>query len=197
MNWFRWFPKVDYDGRQSVDFTSSIKIAKDVINRYEAYYPYVLTDGEQPWHIAVNYYGGVEFTWLVMLANDIIDPVLDWHMDPKLFESHIKEKYGSRIKAMEKILWYEKVLTDNEGNRLEGTQVKVSPDTYDAEKDAPGRWEYLQTTQFAREIGKEFGTSAYDVDHAANDDKRTVRLLEDIHASQAQRELRRLLRKEA
>ena len=195
MNWFRWFPNVDYDGRRSIDFTSSVKIAKDVISRYEAYYPYVLTDGELPWHIAVNYYGGVEFTWLVLLANDVIDPVLDWHMDPKLFEQHIADRYGSRAKAMERMVYYEKVLTDASGEHV-GGRVRVSKDTYDYESgnsDRLGRWEYLETSSFH----SGHGTSAYDAEYAANEEKRTIRLLEDIHAVQAQRELRRLLRREA
>ena len=194
MNWFRWFPKVDYDGRKSIDFTSSVKIANGILNRYEAYYPYTLTDGELAWHIAVKYYGGVEYTWLVMLVNDVIDPVLDWHMDPKTFENHIAVKYGSRAKAEEKILWYEKVLTGNEGQQLPETKIKVSPDTYELEMSDDGsRWEYTETSSFRSEPG----TSAYDMEHAANEEKRTIRLLEDIYASQAQKELRRLLQKES
>ena len=193
MNWFRWFPKTEYMGRQVVDFTSSIRIASDVIARYEAYYPYTLRDGELPWHIAVNYYGDVSFTWLVLLANNIIDPTTEWYMDQKAFNARLVEKYGSVTNAENKVDHYVNVRYGH----------AVTPETFDALGTKARTYKPLDDSITVPSYNKNpdhtYGFVKYtamDMEREQNNSRKNIQLLEDVHASKAQRELRDILAQE-
>lgn len=94
MKYFENFPQVDYNGRQVTDLTRRNRFLKTVQNNPMLYYPYTVKEGERPEDIALNYYGSTDYTWLVYMSNNIIDPYHQWPLSEEQFEEYLKAKYA-------------------------------------------------------------------------------------------------------
>jgi hypothetical protein len=103
-NYFHLFPRIAYDinrqfGRSNFDIATNIlfRIAfiNTIKNNTACYYEYVVREGETPEMIADKYYGDPEAHWVILLANDIVDPQHDWVLHYDQFQAYIEDKYGS------------------------------------------------------------------------------------------------------
>lgn len=89
-----------------------IGIIKSVMeNNIDAYYSYIIKDGDRPEILAEQIYGNAEAHWMILYANNIYDPYYDWPMDNRTFEKYIIKKYGSLEWAKTNYHHYEKVIT--------------------------------------------------------------------------------------
>jgi len=104
--YFTNFPVINYLDNPAINLLASVKIRDVVKNNVNVFYPYVVKDGERPDHIAADYYGDARYSWLIYLANDIIDPYYQWPMPTGDFKKFIVKKYGTIEKATEQILFY-------------------------------------------------------------------------------------------
>lgn len=96
------------------------------------YFTYSLQDGETPEILADKIYGDVEAHWLVMLANDVVDPQYDWLLNYRDFTNYIISKYGSVATAKTQVHHYEKVrqTVDITTEKLTETIVEITADEY-------------------------------------------------------------------
>jgi len=105
-NLFDNFSKVAYNGSPAINILTSIRFKEIVKKNQATYYPYTVAEGERPDIIAANYYDDPRYSWVIYLANDIIDPYFDWPLSTDEFNAFIVGKYGSIEESMEKILYY-------------------------------------------------------------------------------------------
>jgi len=119
-NFFDKFPLVRYtvDKKLLNEYNAvtnvlfRIGIIKDVMeNNVNAYYYYIVRDGDRPEILAEQIYGNAEAHWMILYANNIYDPYYDWPMDDKTFQKYIIKKYGSLEWAKTNYHHYEKVIT--------------------------------------------------------------------------------------
>lgn len=117
---FELFPLIPYNQnfglkRTSFEAVTDIffrtKFREIIKNENINYYSYSVRDGETPERIASEYYGNPTDHWIILYANDIVDPFYDWPLTSKNFNEYIKEKYGSLEYAQTTTRHYEKVLT--------------------------------------------------------------------------------------
>lgn len=94
MDYFKYFPTVEYGKSTVVNITARSKIKDYIKNNIYYYYPYALTDGERPDTFAERYYGSWKYAWLVLYANDIFDPIRDWVMTEREFNKFLNYKYS-------------------------------------------------------------------------------------------------------
>lgn len=102
-NYFRNIPNVLYDinGTEPNQFTAVTNIMKrvrfkpSVIENITDYYPYYVKEGERPDIVSFQKYGTVAYAYLILLLNDIVDPLFDWPLPARQFENYIIEQYGS------------------------------------------------------------------------------------------------------
>ena len=167
MNYFEQYPLMEYDGLQMRNILRKVVIRDIVKEDALAFLPYTVSDVDKPWTLAYDYYGSVDRMWLVLLSNNIIDPVYDWYMDTRSFESFMKKKYGSIETAQSTILHYK----DSDGNL------------------------YSKDTATINSTGLT-AVYAYDYEDEQNEAKRNVMLLERAYAKQAEKNLRDLLKDE-
>lgn len=120
MPFFERFPRIDYAistpvaGRiqQSVaDIFFRLAFFEDIKTNTTIYTEYIVKDGQTPEIIAEIYYGDAEAHWIVLLANDIVDPFYDWVLPYNIFNRYLIEKYGSIETAQETIHHYTKTIT--------------------------------------------------------------------------------------
>lgn len=91
--YFRHFPKVKHSGRDVTDLTKRVAFLDRVATNPLVFMPYTVEEGMKPEDVAYYYYDDPGFVWLIYLANNIIDPYLDWPMDNYRLERYIEEKY--------------------------------------------------------------------------------------------------------
>lgn len=107
MDYFRHFPRVDYDGVSLRNLMLRADVARGIIAQYGVFYPYRIMDHERADTIAFDYYGDSRYYWLVLAANDVLDPYHDWPLCDADFDAYIRSKYGTIEAAMSTVHHYE------------------------------------------------------------------------------------------
>jgi len=92
-SFFSKYPKTIINNKLVTDIISRTFVRDKYSSKLSIYYPYDLQEGDTPEIIASKYYGDPERHWIVMLANDIVDPFFDFAMDYQIFNQYIEEKY--------------------------------------------------------------------------------------------------------
>lgn len=103
-SYFDKFPKVEYDINRSLinpkyetitNIFFRIRVIREVLNNINSYYVLEVEDGETPEIVADKIYKDSGAGWIILLANQILDPQFDWVMNYDTFQKYIISKYGS------------------------------------------------------------------------------------------------------
>lgn len=88
---------IDYVGNKIVltNLMVRTEIIPSLLNNPLLFYSYDIQDGDTPEIIADKYYGDSYRYWIVLFANQIIDPQWNWPMNQNLFNDYILDKYKS------------------------------------------------------------------------------------------------------
>ena len=173
-NYFRNLPKVRYDinGAEPNKYLNVTNIMKrisfkpSVIEDITSYYPYRVKDGERPDILSFQQYGSVAYAYLIMLVNDIYDPLFDWPLTSQQFEKYLISKYGSVSTAMGTTKYYYQVV------RAEVARTGTS------ERIPAVKFIVDQTTYDALGTGDRSTQSQYEWEDELNDNKRDIKLID-------------------
>ena len=91
--YFRHFPQVKHSGRDVTDITKRVAFFDRVATDPRVFLPYTVEEGMRAEDVAYYYYDDPGFVWLIYLANNIVDPYLEWPLTQVNLEGHIEEKY--------------------------------------------------------------------------------------------------------
>jgi hypothetical protein len=94
--YFENFPTITYEGQKVRDITRRNQFTKVVSTNPLLYLPYTVKEGQRPEDVANFYYGSTDYTWLVYVSNNIIDPYHQWPMAENDFNAYLIEKYGDK-----------------------------------------------------------------------------------------------------
>ena len=173
-NYFRNIPKIKYDinGAEPNKFLNVTNIMKrisfkpSVIEDITDYYPYRVKDGERPDILSHQKYGTVAYAYLIMLINDIYDPLFDWPLSAQQFEKYLINKYGSVSSSMGTTKYYYQII------RAEVARTGTS------ERIPAVKFIVDQTTYDALGIGDRSTQSQYEWEDELNDNKRDIKLID-------------------
>ena len=112
MNYFKHFPQVPYRFSSNgaswsldiTDITRHAALVEKVKQQITAFHSYVIQDGERPDTIATKVYGSPEYTWIILVVNNILT-LFDWPLTEAEFSRFITNKYGS-LHASTEVLFY-------------------------------------------------------------------------------------------
>jgi len=121
-----------------------------------AYMDYTIRDGERPETLARRIYGQSDLHWIILLFNEILDPVFHWPLSTYDLEAAVNTKYTGKalfidlnnvqfkkngvITRAKEELWYEigsKVSQDVGGRVVTATVIGWDPDLYKIIIDDP------------------------------------------------------------
>lgn len=167
IQFFTKIPTIGYDidgsgeKRLAVNILQRIKIRDLLKEKWIIYYEYDVKDGETPEMIAHKLYGDTQYHWVILLANDIVDPYYDWPMSYNNFIVTIEKKYGTAARpglefAHQTIHHYE----DIKGAVIDETNYMQLPDV-ERKKVTVYQWE-----------------------NSENERKRRIRLVDPAYISQ-------------
>ena len=172
MNFFRFFPTTQYTFKNGdvlqtfeiTNFTEHVKLAERLKSNITVLYDYVIQDGMRPDSVSVALYGSPNYTWLILLINNVFT-LFDWPLDSAEFNKFIIDCYGSVQTAQTKKLY----------KTAAGYLVDV--DTYNA----------LPSDQ------KGLITTAYDDEFDKNEAKRRIRVVPAEFVVALAQELKKIL----
>ena len=172
-NYFSSIPNVDYDinGTEPNQFRSvtnimqRIRFKPSVLENITDYYPYYVREGERPDIVSFNTYGTVAYSYLILLVNDIVDPLFDWPLPTRQFENYIIEQYGSVSAAQSTNKYYYQVV------RAEVAKTGIS------ERVPEYKIIVDQTTYNSLDSSVRSAQNVYDYEVEQNDNKREIKLI--------------------
>lgn len=176
--YFSKFNTIGYDidgsGQKiiAISILQRIILREILLNNYLIFYTYTVKDGETPEIIADKLYGSSLYHWIVLLANNIVDPIYDWPMSQENLVITIRKKYDTPtqdglVYAYQTVDHYE----DKWGNPIDETTYKSLP-------------------AVNRKV-----VMIYDAEVAANEAKRTVRLLDKKFVAQVDAEADQIMKR--
>lgn len=106
MEYFSQFPQTVYtfdsannDFVAVVNILDRTKFLSQVLSQGLVFYPYSFKDSDKAEIIADKYYNDPKRHWIVMYANQIIDPYNDFPLNQTDFNNNIVAQYGSSANA--------------------------------------------------------------------------------------------------
>jgi len=93
--YFSKFPVIEYQGKIAKNILARPKVMTDLDSGKTPYYTYKVPAGKYYDQISSEYYGNHDFTWLMYLANQVVDPYYDVYLNDEDFNQFIIKKYGS------------------------------------------------------------------------------------------------------
>lgn len=177
MKYFRSLPLVPYGDKLLRNIISNSRFVPNILEKYEVFFPYRIKEGERADYIAKEYYGDANYTWLIYLANGIVDPYYDWPLDDNDFHRTLMVKYAATIPSIKQMIdhYYYFGREGNTSEEVARVTWKMSPETFELlDEDDQSGW-----------VAK----YVYDVEREANEAKRNIRLLSKRYLTQITREL--------
>jgi hypothetical protein len=115
--YFDRFPKIDYviggDKLVTESVTNIFKrfgILRAVLSNASSYSLYEVEDSDTPEILAEKVYGDAGAGWIILYANQIIDPQFDWPLSDENFRKYIISRFDSIANAQSTIHHYEKIV---------------------------------------------------------------------------------------
>jgi len=189
-----------------------VKIIRDVLENIQLFYEYQIKDSDNPEVIAHKLYGDPNMYWIVMFANNLIDPYYDVPLEYTELDSLIIKKYGSLSNAQSQIHHYEsKVeMTTNENGIIETKEyvqeIKEKSYNYATKSVITNTLPTLATSPITVSTNtetidgvtitktvKHYAISKYDHELNENEKKRTINLVRNEYIPQIETEFKTLL----
>ena len=172
-NYFKNKPNVLYDingtepnqFRAVTNIMSRVRFKPSVIENITDYYPYKVLEGERPDIVSYKKYGTVAYSYLILLINDIVDPLFDWPLPTRQFENYIIEQYGGIATAQVTNKYYYQII------RPEVAKTGIS------ERVPEYKIIVDQTTYNSLDQSVRSSQSVYDWEVEQNDNKREIKLI--------------------
>ena len=197
MQYFDTLPKVIYtqNGVSSVytNLLARVSVIPEILKDPLIYYSYDIQEGDTPEVIAHKYYGDSYRYWIVLFANELLDPQWDWPLTYSVFEQYLADKYPS-INVYTEIEYYEKVITQYDVNTQTTTVNKVRID-----EDAYNGLPVTQTATYTLPTGPVTITtdrnavSIYDYELSLNEAKRNIKILNSNYVGEMENQLKKLM----
>lgn len=183
INYFKKFPSVTYNGKSTVNITRRTKILEQLYSSPINFLSYTVLEGERPEDIARFYYEDMGKTWLVFLANNIVDPASEWPLSDYDFKNMLTAKYKTQAGTTDVITWtLNRSITANIVYYENADGVRITKDTYTLNNDLNlidvNDWNAIRV---------------YDYELELNENKRNIFLFNRAYATQAEAELKELV----
>lgn len=203
MQYFSNLPRIFYDlsgkkpavPRVVTNILARAHLVKTISENSLIYYTYDAKDSDTPEIIAEKYYGDAGLHWLVLFANNVVDPFYDWVLPYDDFVAFLIGKYGSIQAAQTTIDHYTKTISKHDS--LSGdtfTQVyTIDQTTYNTLPDSSFITVNLVNGTTLTITTTRQQVMAYDAETANNEAKRTIKIIDKKYVGEIVKELKTLM----
>lgn len=166
---FANFPKNPYTmpGQSSTVIATNIfkrfRPVPSVLTNISIYYTYDIIDGDKPEIVSQKFYESVDYDWVILMFNEMLDPYFSWPLSSREMETFLEKKYGSFRNATQTIHHYEWIIQPrtvlDDGTIIDERTLVVDKTNYDA----------LSATERKK-------VYCYDYELNLNESKRTIKV---------------------
>jgi len=217
MKYFQSFPQIatiDYVGNNVIltNILLRSEVVPNLLNNPLLFYSYDIQEGDTPEIIAQKYYGDSYRYWIVLFANQIIDPQWDWPMGPNLFQDYIVDKYtaatANALHISANTVTTPQVMAYTQGtiqNYVKSVTVSdnlsQTPNTTIYLIDSAAYANVAVNTSQARfpggavvsQITNKYTQSIYDYELQQNESRRNINLVNSVYVSQFEKQFTSLM----
>jgi len=207
MLYFNSFPLVvasDYKNNAILltNLMARVDIIPSLLKNPLLFYSYDLKDSDRPDILAHKYYDDSDKYWMVLYANQIMDPLYDWPLNSQQFDAYLKNKYSEAAGGDAFVLAYvsstiqeyRKIITTYDSISLETTTKTVVVDltTYNSITAASTTKTFSSGASVTRTISKS-AVSIYDYEIELNEAKQNIKLINSAYSNQLEKDLKTLM----
>ena len=190
--YFQHFPYISYNDEVVTDITRRSAVLKKLEGNPYLFLPYTIKEGDTIETIADDYYGDPGLSWLIVMANNIIDPIADFFKDYQTFNEFVIQKYskdaeknlGRALKKYEILEWTQNTTrTDNiiYYRSVYNKDVLLSKETFLNNETTKNFYTDFQPLRF------------FQYETEENDKLRTIQLISSQYTGQVIQEMRTIL----
>ena len=207
MLYFDTFPLViasDYKKNAILltNLMARVQIIPSLLRNPLLFYSYDLKESDRPDIIAHKYYDDSNKYWMVLFANEIMDPLYDWPLTSQQFDAYLKNKYSQAAGGDAFVLTYttgtvqeyRKTITTYDSTSLETTTKTVVVDltTYNSITTGSITQTFSSGASVTRTISKT-PVSIYDYEIELNEAKQNIKLINSSYSNQLENDLKTLM----
>ncbi len=212
--YFNYFPKSLYisdKDQTSLDVVTNLTFKFKFNDTFKensvVYYDYIIPEGETPEILASKFYNSPERHWIILMLNNIVNPLLDWPMSYYSLNKYIDLKYSANNYAdtsntsVSGLAWAESNTKDyfvkerktilSTGEYLEKV-INITSQVYaNTSPDVSNNYTLSDGTQV--QIRETKGTKTYyEYEHENNESKRKIKLLKTEFVPLLEKEFKEL-----
>lgn len=172
--YFDGFPTVDYtlgdEEKETLNFLHRWAFRDSIKNNASSFSKWIIRDEDTMFSIAETLYKSRYYFWIVMMMNDMIDPIFDWPMNEHDLYVYCQKKYGSE--NLYAVHHYEADEDDNIYSYPPGTIVSVD-------------YSLHEPTGTTRNI---IAINNFEYESKVNEEKRVIKLLKPEYLGKVKEE---------
>jgi len=207
MLYFNSFPLVvasDYKNNAILltNLMARVDIIPSLLKNPLLFYSYDLQESDRPDILAHKYYDDSDKYWMVLYANEIMDPLYDWPLTSQQFDAYLKNKYSEAAGGDAFVLSYttstvqeyRKIITTYDSTSLETTikTVVVDLTTYNSITAVSTTQTFSSGASVTRTLSKS-AVSIYDYELELNEAKQNIKLINSAYSNQLENDLKTLM----
>jgi hypothetical protein len=207
MLYFNSFPLVvasDYKNNAILltNLMARVDIIPSLLKNPLLFYSYDLQESDRPDILAHKYYDDSNKYWMVLYANEIMDPLYDWPLTSQQFDAYLKNKYSEAAGGDAFVLSYttstvqeyRKIVTTYDSTSLETTikTVVVDLTTYNSITAVSTTQTFSSGASVTRTLSKS-AVSIYDYELELNEAKQSIKLINSAYSNQLEKDLKTLM----
>jgi len=192
MFYFNTLPKIitpDQNGNNILltNLVARARLIDSLRDNPMLFYEYAIQEGDTPEIIAEKYYEDPYLYWIVLLSNELLDPLWDWPLDYVTFLSYIDSKYKTEAEDANQtpfeytntqIYQYQKIQTIKNlvSEEEKQTIINLTQDAYNALSPSVTNYTLKDSTVSTVTIEKKTIT-LFDYEFNLNESRRQIKLL--------------------
>ena len=207
MQYFDNLPKIVYRSPQGTstlytNLMARASIVPSVLKDPMVYYKYDLQEDDTPEIVAYKYYGDSYRYWIVLFANQIMDPQWEWPLSYNAFNAYINDKYGyneslgtwSVFDPYSTTYQWQKIITQYDATSQTTTVNTVVIDelTYNNLNNSTNSYT-LPTGTVTISVTKKI-LSYYDWELEKNESKRNINILNELYVDELEKQFKNLMK---
>ena len=140
---------------------------------------------------ADKYYNDSYRYWIILFANQILDPQWEWPLNYNEFNDYLTDKYGS-IDIYNTVYDYQKIVT-----QYDQTTQTTTVNTFEIDQNTyntliTGTTTYTPSSGAVTITVNKVARSIFDYEFQTNESKRSIKLLNSLYAGEIENELKAL-----
>jgi hypothetical protein len=207
MLYFNTFPLVIASDSKNnaillTNLMARVEIIPSLLRNPLLFYSYDLKESDRPDIIANKYYDDSNKFWMVLYANEIMDPLYGWPLTSQQFDAYLKNKYSAAAGGDAFVLTYttgtvqeyRKTITTYDSTSLQTTikTVVVDLTTYNSTTTGSITQTFSSGASVTRTLSKS-AVSIYDYELELNEAKQNIKLINSPYSNQLEKDLKTLM----